>query len=608
MFRYLHKVLYILSSKKIDLIFLLCAFLVVSVLEAFGIGLIGPFISLASHPKIIQQNYWLKEAYNLSTLESEAQFIAVIGFLIVAIFCIKSFSSWLVQSNVFKFSYMQQGKLIEKLMHAYLFAPYTFHLSKNSSFIIQNITQETARYSNCVLIPLLVSTSNTIVLLCLSVLLCITNLATLLVILGVSLPLFFMFNHFKDKIRGWGREASQANEEIVRLINHGLGGIKETQVIGCGSYFEEQIAKQTQRYVDASGAFFAFKLSPRVIIEALLVIFLVSFVSIFLLLGQDIQQLTSVLSIFALAAIRLIPAASNLADGVSTLRNSSYTVNKLYSDLKELETVRNDKVSELLLDADGDKQLDYKNKYHQKINFSKQIVLDAVTYCYPNAPEPSLNGLSITILKGQSIALIGKSGAGKTTLVDVILGLLIPGSGDIQVDGKSIYHNLRSWQDLIGYIPQSIFLIDDTIAKNIAFGIPDHLIDYQRLNKAIQSAQLVDLIEGLPNGVQTMVGERGVLLSGGQRQRIGIARALYHEREILVLDEATAALDNETESLVTEAMKSLSGKKTMIIIAHRLSTVEHCDRIYMMEKGRIIKSGSYKEVVLTGENDSLTEA
>ena len=208
-----------------------------------------------------------------------------------------------------------------------------------------------------------------------------------------------------------------------------------------------------------------------------------------------------------------------------------------------------------------------------------------------------------TIKKGESIALIGKSGAGKTTLVDVILGLLQPQQGDIKVDSHSIYCNLRNWQNLVGYIPQSIFLIDDTLEKNIAFGVPQDAIDRPQLYQAIKAAQLEEVVENLPDGLQTIVGERGLLLSGGQRQRVGIARALYHEREILVLDEATAALDNETESLITKAITSLSGTKTMIIIAHRLTTVKHCDRIYLMEKGRIIKSGSYEKVVL--ENPKL---
>ncbi len=210
----------------------------------------------------------------------------------------------------------------------------------------------------------------------------------------------------------------------------------------------------------------------------------------------------------------------------------------------------------------------------------------------------AVENVSLKIKKGQSIALIGKSGSGKTTLVDIILGLLEPNQGDILVDGKSVYNNLRSWQNMIGYIPQSIFLIDDTVERNIAFGVPDSAIDPAKINKALQAAQLEELITQLPQGIQTEVGERGVRLSGGQRQRIGIARALYHEREILVLDEATSALDNETEKLVSEAIKSLAGTKTLIIIAHRLSTVEHCDRVYLMDKGHVIKSGSYQEVVV----------
>ena len=233
-----------------------------------------------------------------------------------------------------------------------------------------------------------------------------------------------------------------------------------------------------------------------------------------------------------------------------------------------------------------------------KLIFGHEIVLDDVSYQYPETASHSIKDVSLTIKKGESIAFVGKSGAGKTTLVDVILGLLTPQKGDIRVDNLSIYKNLEGWQRIIGYIPQSIFLIDDTIERNIAFGVPDELIDKQRIYEAIRSAHLEEVVQKLPEGIKTKVGERGVLLSGGQRQRIGIARALYHECEILVLDEATAALDNETERLVTEAIKSLGGNKTVITIAHRLSTIEHCDCIYQLEQGKIIKTGNYKEVIL----------
>ncbi|AOY79089.1 ABC transporter ATP-binding protein [Moorena producens JHB] len=591
MLRYIAKVLYVLGKTKKTLIILLFSFLLVSILEVFGIGLIGPFLSLASKPELIHDHSWLNLIYNHLGLNRESYFIALIGVLIVTIFCIKSFIRWRTQTNVFIFGFRQQGELATKLMGAYLAAPYTFHLGRNSANLIKTVMRETEQFANGVLMPLIILASNAIILVFLTLLLCINSLTIVVAFLAISFPVVLLFNSFKHKIISWGQQVSQSYENIIRIINHSLGGIKETQIIGCQSYFQNQIAEQARIYADVQGVFFAFKLSPRIVIETILVIFLVGVTSVFLILNQDIQELTAILSIFALASIRLIPAGSNLISGISVLRNSTYSLNKLYSDLKELENIETD---------NGSKVLAYPviAEEGQRLRFTKQVVLESVNYRYPNASDNALTDISLTINKSQSIALIGKSGAGKTTLVDLILGLLKPQEGDLKVDGQSIYDDIRSWQNLIGYIPQSIFLMDDTIEKNIAFGVPEHKINYERLYQAMAAAQLIDFIEQLPNGVKTMVGERGVRFSGGQRQRIGIARSLYHEKEILVLDEATSALDNETERLVTEAIKSLSGTKTMILIAHRLSTVEHCDRIYLMDKGYITKSGSYQEVVL----------
>jgi ABC-type multidrug transport system fused ATPase/permease subunit len=385
---------------------------------------------------------------------------------------------------------------------------------------------------------------------------------------------------------------------MIRIVNHSLGGLKETRVIGCESYFVDRMDEQAKRYAIAMSSVLSFKIVPLTLVESLIITFLIGFASVILLLGQSTQGLTATLSVFAVASIRIIPTMNQFVRSISGIRSSSYSFDKLYHDLKELENLglqENAKqiarsLSNNTIDVEAEKPL---------LPFNDNITLDRVSYRYPETSELALQDISIEIKKGQSIAFIGKSGAGKTTLIDVILGLLTPESGDIRVDDRSIYQDIRAWQNLIGYIPQSIFLTDDTIERNIAFGVPDELIDSQRLDKAIKAAQLTNLIEQLPDGINTQVGERGVRLSGGQRQRIGIARVLYHEREILVLDEATAALDNETEYLVTEAIKALSGTKTMIFIAHRLSTIEHCDCIYSIEKGRIVKSGSYGDVVLS---------
>ncbi|MBK4732483.1 ABC transporter ATP-binding protein [Oxynema sp. CENA135] len=612
MISYLRKCLFVLGDKKKYLVPLTFSFLFVSLMEAFGIGLIGPFLSLATQPEIVQTNSFLNNLYARSGLPSESQFIACLGIFIILIFIFKSIISWNAQTYVFIFSFQLKGELANKLMNAYLNAPYTFHLSRNSATLIQSITNYTYTFGHAILIPLLNSIANVIVILSLTLLLCATNLMAIVAILALLLPCWLLFAYSKNKLSYWGQEVHEANESMIRIINHGLGGIKETKVIGCSSYFENQLKTQTDKYEKASGSFFGFKLLPRIIVETFLVIFLVGFISLFLLLDQDVQQLTAILSIFAVASIRLIPAISNLMGAISTLRNSDYVLKKLYLDLKELEASE-----ENLKEIYGKHSDKFEAVSKQKglvladlpesiepLEIKDSIEIEDIFYHYPNISESAIAGISFEIKKGESIALIGKSGAGKTTLVDIILGLLIPQDGDIKVDRHSIYENLANWRQSIGYIPQSIFLIDDTLARNIAFGVSDDRIDEHRLQQAIDAAQLRELVDELPEGLQTEVGERGVRLSGGQRQRVGIARALYHEREVLVLDEATAALDNETESLISEAINALSGTKTMIIIAHRLTTVKDCDRIYTLEKGKIVKCGTYEEVVLGEESHS----
>lgn len=596
MIKFLSKFLYIIAEQKSRLIFLILLFLLTSVLDTIGIGLIGPFIALASAPDSIHKTPWLNSVYVQSGLSSEAQLIAFLGIIITLVFYAKSFLSFWVQKYVFQFSYNQQGDLAKRLLRAYLTAPYTFHLKINTASLIQTIINETRNFCNGVMLPVLNSVAYAIVTFMLALLLIKTDITATLAILLILLIPVFLYYQFKNKLIVWGKEASKAQMGMIQTINHSLGGLKETRIIGCEPYFEEQIGEQVQRFENAVSASQTFKLLPRILIEAVLITFLVGLTSIFLFSNRSTQDLTAVLGVFAMASIRLIPAISQLTNAIGSLRNNSYCLNKLYFDLKQIEELEISKTSTLLHSR---RSLSSGKSYDEPVmSLVNQIVLDKVTYSYPNTPELALKDISLKIKKGESIAFIGKSGAGKTTLVDVILGLLTPDGGDITVDGVSIYNDLRSWQNLIGYIPQSIFLMDDTIEKNIAFGVPEHLIDPERLENAIQAAQLTELIAELPNGIKTVVGERGVRFSGGQRQRVGIARALYHERQILVLDEATAALDNETEKLVNDAIKSLSGTKTLIIIAHRLSTIEHCDCVYSLEKGRVVKSGSYQEVVL----------
>ncbi|WP_421658221.1 ABC transporter ATP-binding protein [Leptothermofonsia sp. ETS-13] len=603
MLKYLSKFLYITAERKSRLLFLLCLFLTTGILDAVGIGLIGPFIALANEPQTIRQNTLLNWAYIQSGLSSEAIFISLLGLCILGVFYLKSFSFFWVQKYIYKFSYSLQASLRLRLLRSYLTVPYTFHLSRSSPGLIQNILEETSNFCQAVAIPLLNSISNAIVILIIFLLLAKTNALATLAVLVIPLLAFFPYYHFRQKIEYWGREGSKASAEMVRVVNHSLGGIKETRVIGCEAFFEQQMEQQVERQANASYQFSTFKLLPRIMIEVLVITFLVVLTSIFLF-SQSSQNFISVLGIFAMASIRLMPSINYFTSIFGVLRYSSYTVDKLYFDLKELEEQRAEKHLLSVVEAGVDRPRQLKQYCDdQVVSFTKDITIQNLSYRYPDTPEPALRSISLKIKKGQSIGLIGKSGAGKTTLVDVILGLLKPESGDILVDGASIYSNLRAWQNLLGYIPQSIFLAEDTIERNIAFGVPDELIDSKKMEEAIQAAQLTELVKSLPDGIKTSIGERGVRLSGGQRQRIGIARVLYHGREILVLDEATAALDNETESLVSEAIQSLSGRQTLIIIAHRLTTIEKCDCIYVVDKGRIVRSGSYKEVVPVAPNN-----
>lgn len=595
--RYLSKFLYIVAERKKQLLVLLCLFLVTSLLDALGIGLVGPFIGLATNPGFVQTNSLLAWIYAKTGLDSTAKFVGLLGFFIIVIFYVKSFLYFQVQEFINRFGYDQQRELRVKLLHAYLHVPYTFHLNRNSADLINTMVGETRVFCDAIVLPLLNAAANIVVFCALLLLLLHTDLIATVTIVGILLLVFLPYYWFRHKIAAWGKECSVANSEIIRVINHSLGGLKETRVIGCEPYFEQQLDQEGRRFASSAAKFSAFKTLPRVSVEALLITFLVGFTSI-CLLTQNGQNLTSVLGVFAMASIRLMPSTNQLIIGTSILRNSSYTLNKIYADLKELEQQQKYIHLQNSFSFQASVSNDISVNRDQPLPFTKEIVLDEISYHYPGVSDLALQDVSLTIQKGQSIALIGKSGAGKTTLGDLILGLLMPVAGDMRVDGRSVYSDLRGWQKLIGYIPQSIFLIDDTVERNIAFGVPDHLIDYERLDEAIRAAQLTELIDQLPNGVKTVVGERGVRFSGGQRQRVGIARALYHGSEILVLDEATAALDSETESLINESIKALSGLKTVIIIAHRLTTIQHCDRVYLLDKGQIVKSGKYSEVVL----------
>lgn len=604
MTKYFSKLLFILPASNRQLSFAALIFIFTSCIEALGIGIVGPFIALASDFSTIESNPWLASIYKLLGVQQENQFVAIVGLFAVSIFLLKSIAAWSTQVFITRFSDRQQRLLITKMANGYIKAPYVYHITKNSSSIIDRLIEVANTFSNTIFMPLLTTLANIFLFFALFTLLCFTSLPVMVGLLAILLPILLLFNSFAPKVRQWGKEMRESKGEIIQTVNHAFGSVKETKIIGCEQYFAARIAEQARKLEVSHRTFITFRILPRYLMESIIVISAILMISISVLFnGEGISGTTSVLGVFALASMRLLPAITNSINGVNQLRASSYTLDQIYYELSELLSLQKQTENRnFSFDRSlpmGEQNHHHDRNHHQCFQFERQIQLKGITYRYPNSSKDVVLDLSLSINKGESIAFIGKSGAGKTTLVDIILGLLIPQYGDLTVDGVSIYQDLRAWKNLIAYIPQSIFLIDESIEKNIAFGVPDHLIDHDKLAKAIEVAQLTEVIANLPQGINTMVGERGILLSGGQRQRVGIARAIYHDREILVLDEATAALDNETEKLVTDSINALSAnsKITLITIAHRLSTIENCDRIYSLCDGRILKSGKYAQVI-----------
>ncbi|MBL1209300.1 ATP-binding cassette domain-containing protein [Geminocystis sp. GBBB08] len=571
MIKYLDKFFYIINIRKKQLIIIFFTVSSASVLESLGIRLIYPLVSLISQENSLKKIPWLNWLSKTLGITNQNYLIAVCAILFTIIFIFNSSLYLISQNFINSFYNHQKTRLVRRLVKGYLQLPYTFYFEKNSADIVKNIIIEVNGFCQQCISPLLNGSTSLITIIVLGILLAKTNLFLFTLILVAIFPMFIFCSYLWQKMRKWGKIQSQAQREIILTINHILGSLKETQIIGCQEYFKEKLVEPTQSLEQAMTLSQTYQIFPKFLLEVFLLLSVIIFICFSVIFNnQNIVELYSTLGVFALAFLRISPAISSFISAINYLQTSHYALETLYADLYQIDQFKNQNFTNIALDS-------------EIIPFDNEVKIEQINYRYKKNSRLILENLSLTIKPGELIAIVGKSGSGKTTLVDIILGILTPEIGDIKVDGISIYQNLRAWQNIIGYVPQTIFLIDDTIEKNIAFGVEDESINIERVNEVIKMAQLTDLIEQLPQGIKTLVGERGILLSGGQRQRIGIARVLYHNRKILVFDEATSALDQETEKNVNEAIQSLMGKVTMIIVAHRLTTITHCDRIYFLD-------------------------
>ncbi|MCR6106813.1 ABC transporter ATP-binding protein [Salipaludibacillus agaradhaerens] len=568
------------QREKKKLVILLIMMIVAAIFETLGVGLILPFVTMVTDPSIIHEQPILKGIYDFLGFQSTSTFIVFsVGFLLV-VFVLKNIYLLAFFYVQYRIILNQQVKLSTRLLKEYLTKPYTFHLQRNSADLLRNVNDEVPKLFQGMILSGFQLLTEVLVIICILALLLITApLATLTAaaLLGTSIVIFFRL--FRKKINHLGKEQQVVGGKMIKWVNQSLGASKDVKVSGKESFFIN--AYRTQSQIRANNGRFMKMLdqAPRLFIETILVSTVLVTMLIIIYQGADTGELITTMALFAMAAFRLMPSISRVIAMVTQIKYSQPALDVVYEDIFENRDATLD---------DTEAEMKRDNRINNGRHFKEEIVLNKVSYRYPDQEKDAVKDVSLQIPIGSSVAFIGESGAGKTSIVDVILGLLPPTKGEILVDGKSIIDQRRIWQQKIGYIPQFIFLSDDSILGNVAFGIDPEEVDEEAAWRALEQAQLKEFIQTLPESIHTQIGEQGVRLSGGQRQRIGIARALYHNPEILFMDEATSALDNETEKEIMKAIDGLKGEKTLIIIAHRLTTIENCDTIFKMNHGRLI--------------------
>lgn len=571
------KLNYIFTKKeKIRLAGVFLLILIGSFMELLGVSVFLPFIQVLMEPERVQSEVSLRHVYEMFHFQSTDQFLIALGGMICIVYILKNSYLTIMQNAMLKFSYKTRMQLATKLLSTYMAEPYTFHLNRNISELQRSLQYDTGQFMQLINASLQVLAEITVVI-CLGVYLFYTSPTISIVILGLVVVCVGFFTLLSRKYsRRIGKQNEAYNAQLYQWINQSLGGIKEVKVLNRELFFVDSYKDVYKKLIKGAKNNEMLATIPKYILETVCIVGMIIAVIVKLLWGRrDLTAFVVQMSAFAVASFRLLPSVGKINAYVNSIMYCRPALDLIYDDLKAIE------------DYVPEEQEEVKDKV-ETWHLKEKIELQNISYTYDDADKEVLSNVELTIHKGETIALIGSSGAGKTTLADVFLGLLIPQKGHILVDGKNIYDHMDSWHHMLGYIPQFIYLSDDTIRNNVAFGIRDEDIDDAAVEEALKKAQLYDFVQTLDKGMNTFVGDRGVRLSGGQRQRIGIARALYFDPEILVLDEATSALDNETETAVMEAIESLKGLKTMVIIAHRLTTIRNADQIYEVTEGQAV--------------------
>ena len=579
--KYLTEIFYLLGEERKKLWPLLALFFFVSLLDLLGLGLVGPYIAFIVDPKSTLDGFLGELVTKIGLPEDILLLTIVFGVILFCIFLIKVIVIIFINFTIANFSQNQQVRLRSHLMNAYQNLPYTDYLQRNSSEYIHSIQILVEQYANVILTGLRTTGDSIIAIVIFGLLAWNNGLILTLLVALLGIIIFGYDYFFRNKLKNYGIQTNLASRSIVKGVSEGIEGLKEIRILGKLEYFHNKVRSGSEKYAYNQVRYSVIRTSPRYLLELLLVGFVVLIVIGAVFLGQSTSELLPVLGLFGVASMRLMPIANGLSNSLTLLRYGRNAVSILYKDLLNLEEI---KTEPLILTTDKSEEF-------------QTLILDQIKFTYPSTERLVLNQTSLSIRAGESIGIIGPSGSGKTTLIDLLLGLLKPEGGSISYNGDPLEKKLSKWRSQVAYLPQQVFLIDDTITNNVALGVEEQKINEKLLLKALHKSQLTELVGQLPEGVNTFLGERGVRLSGGQRQRVALARAFYHQRSVLIMDEATSALDHETEREIVDEIKRLKGQITTIIIAHRLTTVQYCDRIYVLEEGKVVSSGTPKEML-----------
>lgn len=568
------KLNYIFNTKqKVEIFWLFVIICIGSGLELMGVSVILPIINGIMAPdKMLEEPVyiWIYEKFHMTSVRPLIMLLLV---SLIVVYVIKNAFLIYMYNKQYKFIFENQRVLADRMVKCYMSQPYLFHVSKNSAELLRNINEDTGNFFGALQAGIKLLTELMVCLVLGVYLLIKDKTITISVVCLLAIMLWLSVKVYKKNLVRMGARNRFYQMSLNKWVQQSFGGIKEVKILNKEKFFYDKYDEAYRGHAKSEYTYHTLLMIPKPIIETMCICGLLGAIAIkFWWRGADITYFVPILSVFAIAAFRLLPSFNRITEYLGTILYQKSAITSIYEDLKEIDELNAQKRE--------------KNKEEKAIQFQNKIEIKDLTFSYPGAEKEVLKDLNLEIRKKSSVAFIGHSGAGKTTLADILMGLLKPAKGDVCVDGVSIFEGLNSWHQIIGYIPQIIYLMDDTIKNNIAFGIEEKEIDPARLKYAVEQAQLSQLIEELEFGLDTKIGEMGVRLSGGQRQRIGIARALYHNPEILVLDEATSALDNETEKAVMDAIETLHGKMTLIIIAHRLSTIKDCDYVYEIGDGK----------------------